>query len=435
MLLSVAAVAMSPSPVLAADKRPPQDYGAPKEDTSPEEVLLWAPRVGLYPLWLVSEYGIRRPVGAFVKVAERDQWPQEVVNFFTFGERRQVTIFPSAFFDFGLLPSVGFNAKWRYFLTDPNTVRLHFGTWGPDWIAARLVDTYAITEHETLSADLRWVRRKDNPFFGLGPDSRSAARSRYQSELLEASLAYEKRMWRSNVFEARVGVRSLTLSDGTCCGSPSVRESVDRGVFPEPPGLGQSYVGGFQRVALTLDSRKPRPEQGSGVRLAAHGEGVFAPGGSMRRAWVKYGAEAGAFVDVSGTQRVVSIVAAAELADPLLGTIPFVDQASLGGDQPMKGYLRNRLIGRSSVVAGLHYTWPVWVYLDGVIQVDVGNVFGARFEGFDPKLLRMTAGIGVRESGDRDAGFEFLVAGGTDPLAEGFHVSSFRFLVGSHHGF
>src|SRR5262249_50698 len=131
----------------ADEKRPVQDYGAPKE-TSVDEVLLWGPRVVLFPLWLTSEFVVRRPVGALVKVAEREQWPQEVVDFFTFGERRQITIFPSALFDFGLRPSVGFNAKWRYFVSDPNTIRLHFGTWGPDWIATRLVDTYALSKNE-----------------------------------------------------------------------------------------------------------------------------------------------------------------------------------------------------------------------------------------------------------------------------------------------
>ena len=43
--------------------------------------------------------------------------------------------------------------------------------------------------------------------------------------------------------------------------------------------------------------------------------------------------------------------------------------------------------------------------------------------------------IGVRSNGARDSGFELLVAAGTDPLEDGFHVSSFRLVIGSHHGF
>ncbi|MDF2693409.1 MAG: hypothetical protein K0S65_1792 [Labilithrix sp.] len=438
-LLAVAlviATLASPGRAAAEGKRPVQDYGAPK-DGSAEEVLMWGPRVVLFPLWLTSEFVLRRPIGALVKVAEREQWPQEVVDFFTFGERRQITIFPSALFDFGLLPSVGFNATWRYFITDPNTVRLHFGTWGPDWIAARFVDTYDVSATESVSFDTSFVRRQDNPFYGLGPRSRGGTRYRYQSDLAEASVGYQSRPWRSSSFEVRSGVRGLSLGQGSCCGDRSVDFGVANGAFPAPAGLGGSYVGGFQRIALAFDSRRPRPEQGSGVRMEAHGEGVFAPAShaSTRRSWVKYGGEAGAFLDVTGTQRVVSLSAAVELADPLQGDIPFPEQATLGGDQPMRGYLRNRLIDRSSFVARMHYTWPIWVYLDGVIEADVGNVFGARFEGFDAKLFRLSSGIGVRSNGQRESGFEFLVAGATDPFEQGFHVSSFRFVLGSHHGF
>jgi hypothetical protein len=114
-------VTLKPEDRIGDPKREKQDYGAPNE-TSAEEVLLWGPRVVLFPLWVISEFVIRRPIGAITKTAEKEQIPQEIVDFFTFGSRKQFTIFPSAFFDFGLLPSVGFNAKWKYFLTDPNTL-------------------------------------------------------------------------------------------------------------------------------------------------------------------------------------------------------------------------------------------------------------------------------------------------------------------------
>lgn len=434
---------LHPHPAIAADdgeaspKREKQDYGAPK-DTSVEEVLLWGPRVVLFPLWLVSEYVVRRPLGAIVKVAEKEQVPQEILNFFTFGERKQFTVLPSAFFDFGLLPSVGFNAKWRYFLTDPNTLRWHLGTWGIDWISTKVVDSYALSKTEDIGVDVRFVRRQDNPFYGLGPKSQQGHRSRFASDLFEAAAFYESRPWKSSSIGTRGGFRYRNLKDeGTCCDDPTIYQAIQRGAFARPPGLGQWYSSAFQDVRVALDSRKPRPESGSGVRLEANAEGVFSPAASTtdRAAWVRYGGAAGAFLDLTGTQRVVSLSVAAELADPLLGAVPFPEQASLGGDRPMRGYLRNRLIDRSSFVASLHYTWPIWVFLDGVIEIDAGNVFGAGFEGMDPKLFRLSSGIGVRSNGERDSGFEMLIAGATDPLNEGFAVSSFRFVLGSHHGF
>jgi hypothetical protein len=436
MIAAALVVVTASAPAYAEPKRPQQDYGAPKEDSERlEEAVMWVPRVILFPLWLVSEFLVRRPIGALVKVAEREQWPQEVMDFFTFGERRQVTVYPSALFDFGLLPSVGFNAQWKYFLAEPNRARLHFGTWGPEWIAARFTDTYALTEHDDISFDVNYQRRKDNRFYGMGSRSPDNTLSRYRIERAEASAVYERRGWRESTLQVQTGVRHLAIRDGTCCGDPSLADNVARGVFPAPPGFDTDYTGGFNRVSLAFDSRKPRPEQGSGIRVELNGEGVFAPGRATHRAWLKYGAEAGVFLDVTGTQRIVSLSAAAELADPLLGTIPFLEQATLGGDKPMRGYLRDRLIDRSSFVARMHYTWPIWVYLDGVIEVDAGNVFGERFAGIDPKLFRLSTGIGVRSNGERNSGFELLLAGATDPLDEGFRVSAFRLLLGSHHGF
>jgi hypothetical protein len=437
-LAVIAAVVAFARPAAAVTpERPAQDYGAPRRATTVGDVALWVPRVVLFPLWLTTEYLIREPVGALVRVAEQDQWPEQVVDFFTFGNRRQITVFPSALFDFGLLPSVGFNAQWKYFVSDPNTVRLHFGTWGPDWLTVRAVDEYALGRDTSVAMETSFVERKDNPFFGVGPRSPDT-KVRFQSTAADVGVRYTWRFWRSSAFSGGAGVRSLSFGSGTCCGDESLDDAVERGAVPEPPGLDDGYVAAYDRLSVSVDSRKPRPADGSGVRAEAHGEATFAPASqqaSVRRSWVKYGASAGAALDLTGTQRVVSLELDAELADPLLGDVPFTDLVSLGGDRLMRGFLPNRLIDRSAVVATLKYTWPIWMYLDGVVHADIGDVFDAHFEGFAPGLLRTTAGIGFQSSGARDSGFELLVAAGTDPLEDGFRVTSFRFVIGSHHGF
>lgn len=436
--LLAAIVLALPTPARATEKRERQDYGAPKEGTSPGEVIEWVPRVGLFPLWLVSEYGLRRPLGAFVKVAERDQWPLALVDFFTFGSRRQIAIYPSALLDFGLLPSVGLNLSWSHFVAEDNTIRAHFGFWGPDWIALKLADRYALSARSAVGAEARLVRRQDNPFYGIGPESRSGDRVRYQSTTLEATALYENRFWRSSVIEARAGVRSVGFDEGACCGNMSLRDAVAGGAFRAPPGFDRAYTAMFERLTLAVDSRRDRPESGSGFRFEGRAEGVFVPARDAvegQRAWVRYGASAGAALDLTGKQRVLSLTLAADFADPLSGAVPFTELASLGGNAPMRGYLANRLLDRSSLVASLRYSWPIWPFLDGMLETEVGNVFGARLDGFDPGLLRLSSGIGVRSNGARDAGFELLVAGGTEPFRDGFSVSSFRLVLGSHHGF
>lgn len=433
--LLLALVTLWPALAQAASKRERQDYGGPPRPTV-GPALLWAPRVVLFPPWLVSEYVVRQPIGALTRAAERDAWPEQVVAFFTFGERRQITLFPSLLFDFGLKPSVGFNFGWKYFLVDPNTLRVHFGFWGPDWVSTRLVDQYDLSAGQALMFEAQFVRRRDLPFYGMGPESPSSPRLRYQATTSQLALGYRYDFWRSSALITRVGMRSLSFGTGTCCGSTSIYDAVEAGTIPPPPGLGDGYIAEFQGISLAFDSRRPSPEDGSGVRLEAHGEAVFAPlrASHEARAWVTYGGAAGVALDAGG-RRVFGLGVLAELVDPLRGTVPFTDQASLGGNKPMRGYLQGRLIDRSSLVARAQYSWPIWFFLNGILQADVGNVFGARLDGFAPELLRLSTAIGVRSNGSPDSGLEILVAGATDTFQSGFHYSSFRLVIGSHHGF
>ncbi len=397
--------------------------------------LLWVPRVILFPLWLVSEYVVREPVGALVRAAERNEWPQQVISFFTFGERQNVALFPSALFDFGLKPSVGFNLTWKYFLADPNTLAVHFGTWGPDWVSVHASDDYALTPRQVIAGQVSFVRRKDLPFYGIGPRSPSDPRYRYQAMTSEFALGYQNDFWHLSALSIRAGVRTLSFGDGGCCAEPALFDAVSNGTVPSPPGYEQGYTAAFQALSVALDTRQADPYVGTGVRLEAHGESVIAPSSdaAKRRAWVAYGGAAGVGIDL-WKRRVLGLGVAADFTDPLRGTIPFTDQVSLGGSRPMRGFLLGRLIDRSAIVATAQYTWPVWVYLNGVLQADVGNVFGRHLDGFDPDLFRLSTAIGLRSNGSPESGLELLVAGGTDPFEQGFHYSSLRIVIGSHHG-
>ena len=427
-------------------KEKPQDYGGPPRETDAGDVVAWPARVVLFPLWLIENFALRKPIGALVVAAEKGDWVDEITTFFTFGPRKNITLFPSVLFDFGLKPSVGFNLGWKYFLAEDSTMRLHFGTWGPDWIAVKGSDTYDLAKNQHIGFDGSLVRRRDLPYSGYGPNSAQGDRARYSATRSEAALFYTYDFWRSSTFTARAGERTLLFQPHQCCDEPYVGDRMNPqsdAFIPgfTAPGFGKGYSGGFQRVDFEIDSRKARPESGSGVRLEGHEETVFpldAEPGAPRRAWIKYGGSAGAAVDFTGTSRVLGITVAAEEIDPLEGSgsdIPFPDQVTLGGFDLMPGYLWGRLYDRSSLVAQLQYRWPVWVYLDGVIHLSAGNVAGPGFDDWKLKQSRLSTGIGLLSNGERDSGFELLFAVGTDPLDQGFAVSSFRFVFGSHHGF
>jgi hypothetical protein len=86
-------------------------------------------------------------------------------------------------------------------------------------------------------------------------------------------------------------------------------------------------------------------------------------------------------------------------------------------------------------VAQLSYRWPIWVWLDGAIHYEVGNVFGKHLEDFDPRLLRQSFDFGFAASGARDHTFELLLGFGTETFDQGADVDTFRFVFGSTAGF
>ena len=101
----------------------------------------------------------------------------------------------------------------------------------------------------------------------------------------------------------------------------------------------------------------------------------------------------------------------------------------------MRGFLAGRLIDLSAVVATLAYQWPIWVFLDGTMQVSTGNVFGAGLHDFDAGKLRLSSGMGVRTNSSPDHQFEILAGFGTDTIDNGAKITSFRLAFGATRGF
>src|SRR5262245_42848870 len=122
------------------------------------------------PIYVVSEYAVRRPIRALAPMAERDHWADTIQSLFTFGRNHNQIIFPTALFDFGLLPSVGLYYSGDDLFVAHNTVRAHAATWGKPWIVGTVADRYALDESSFLQARFEFRRAEDNVFFGIGPD-------------------------------------------------------------------------------------------------------------------------------------------------------------------------------------------------------------------------------------------------------------------------
>jgi hypothetical protein len=418
----------------ADPKRDVPDYdGRGNQDADAESWALWIPRVVLSPLYVANEYVFRRPLGALIRRAERDRWADTVVSLFTFGEGDRSLLIPTALFDFGLLPSVGFYYSGDSVFASGNTLRLHAATWGKPWINATAADRYAIDQVNSVQLRFEFKRSEDNLFFGIGPDVTSGTQSRYGLERAEASVSYRRRVTKQSQLEAEMGVHRFSFVEGECCNDPSLDQRLAAGQVMAPPGYRDDYTTAYGRVDLTIDGRRPQPEPGGGPYLFAHARPSFDL--HEARSWIQYGGVVGGAVDLTGYRRTLRAQLALDFVDSMAGgAIPFIEYPVLGGDL-MPSFVTGWMTGRSTAAAQLAYSWPVYLGIDAQTRFTVGNAFGEHLDGLAPKKLRMSGDIGLTTSTAHDQGFEVLFGLGTERFEQGASITSVRVTFGSRQGF
>jgi hypothetical protein len=438
------------APIASDAKRPLPDYdGREAEPTDAGDVALRIPRVILFPLYLVTEFVIRRPLGALATTAEENEWPASLQG----GPVSHHGFAPTALIDYGLRSSIGLYLWADDPLFAGHQLRLRAATGGPGYFNLVLKDRIPLAARAQVSLRGEYDLRSDWVFHGLGPRSASDP-VRFRAQRFEAKLGYETRLWRTSSFVASVGVRDVAFGgdvDGD--GDPEIDQAVASGRLPDvPPGYRGGYTIGVSSVRAALDTRRlehadPLPPAsdfvsppGTGVRIAARAEHAGAlrdAGPSRTHEWLAWGGTLAGFVDLNQRQRVLGLSLDADFVDPLDddAELPFTELASLGGARRLRGFLPGRLIDRSAIALQLDYQYPIWVWLDGAAHYAVGNVFGPQLDGFDARLLRSSFGLGFKSTGSRDHVFELLVAFGTETFEDGAEIESFRLVVGATNGF
>jgi hypothetical protein len=417
-------------------KRNVPDYDGREDTTSASDALLWVPRLVLSPLYLVSEYVVRQPLGLLVTSAERANLPEALYDFFIFGPNKSAGVLPIAFLDFGFYPSVGLYFFWNDALVKGYDVRIKASTWGSGWLAGSVTNIFHLDAKTRLELQAGGIRRPDYAFFGLGPNALERDLGRYGSARLDAHAALDVLFANTSHVTTTVGVRRVHFHPGGYDHDPTLDRQVARGRFAEPYGYRDGYSVLYNSFVLALDSRRPAPAPGSGVRFEAGLEQMSDLTKHLAASYVRYHASLGGFYDLNDHHRVVSLSVMLACADPLGNyEVPFTELATIGGSENMRGFAPGRLLGRSAAVGTLRYRWPIWVWLDGSIQLAVGNVFGQRFDDFSPKLLRFSGAIGIESVGAVDSSVELLVGLGTETFDHGTQVTSARLVVGVNRGF
>ncbi|MGB0678778.1 MAG: BamA/TamA family outer membrane protein [Polyangiales bacterium] len=419
-------------------RRAMPDYdGRPGPHLTLGEKLLWVPRVLFYPVHLVAEYGLRWPLGLAISSAEEGEVPAKIIDFFTFGEDDNITVLPTAFYDFGFRPSGGLFVAWDDFIRPDHKARLHAATGGKDYLtltAAHRIEPSGKNWRIGLRGEA--TTRPDGVYYGIGQDIEDDNRSRFDFTFYDVALHFAEEFWRSSAARVEGGIRWAEFGNNVCCGDLSVQDQVNAGRFATlPPGFEEGYFIWRQQVGVVVDSRRPRPAPGSGWRLGARGSYATDVQEAEARQWLGYAALAAMYWDLSQVNHVLSVTASAQFVDAVRGEVPFFELVDLAGTGPMLGFIQGRLLGQSGIAASVEYRWPVWVWLDGSAHFALGNAFAERLDDFALRRLRMSYGVGLRTSNARDHSFDLTVAFGSRAFEDGPRVESFRFVIGGRRDF
>jgi hypothetical protein len=442
MRLLTALVLLASTRTASAETQPQRslpDYdgrGGQGHPTTPGQALLWVPRVVLFPVYLVTEFVVRRPLGYAITAAERAEVPAALYDFFAFGPDHKAGIIPIAFVDFGFYPSIGVYGFWDDVGFKGHSLRVRGSFAGTRWMTGAISERFQLTPKTLLSLNGALIHRPDYTYYGTGPDTRESARSRYGADIADLHATLRAGFWRSSSIETSIGYRGASYYPGKFGDDPTLTQQVENGVFPLPDGYTDGYRVGFQRSQLTLDTRRDEDGSESGGRLVLRGEHGLDPSQTRAAGWLRYGVSLGGFLDLDNRGRILSLSAAAEMADPLGGQpVPFTELVSAGGNERLPGFRDGRLRGRSGAAVTLRYSWPIWIWLDGSLQAAVGNVYGEHLSGISWGQSRFSGAVGIESRGSRDSVFQLLMGFGTETFNSGADVNSIRVVVGARSGF
>ncbi len=394
--------------------------------------LLWVPRVLLWPLYALTEYGVRRPARGLVQYAQEHYWFEHIDEWLTFGPNDEFRLTPEFVLDLGFRPRGGATITWSGALVERNRMSLSVDAGRGGWTTT-FRDRWSPADDQKLEVSVLHSQRQDLTYWGLGPDA-DELRERYGLTTTQLRVAYATAAWRSSHWGYEVAAARRDLrADGEA--------------------FSPDYQLGRMGVEAVLDTRLPRhapsdapkvidwvSPAGTGLRVAARAAlvGIIdsvssRPSFETASSWLDYGGSLAGYWDVTGAQRSIGLWLGAQFVEPVMseGQIPFLEGVTLGGEYPMAGLRRQRLVGESSVAARLDYRWPIWVSYDAVMGVAVGNVFGQQLRGFAFERLRANFDWGIRTTGFRDQSFAFLVGVGTSSFESGAELQEIRFVTGS----
>ncbi|HZS39248.1 MAG TPA: BamA/TamA family outer membrane protein [Polyangia bacterium] len=309
---------------------------------------------------------------------------------------------------------------------------------GPDVVLARAHAASTVARAVALDFDLRYKRRSDEFFSGIGMQKLPYAR--YGVDQVDATVGFSGAPVRHVAIDAGAGFGLRRFNDGLAYAGD---DSIDR-VYCERGAGGHCYSGrvderlvpGFaagtqfirESLAVHVDSRRDPDSPGSGARLdlgIQYSQGFAGD----RSSYLRYDGRLGGALELWRHRLLYVGLAAVDEVNLGAQAIPFSELVTLGGADDLRGFRLGQFRDHSSLLGTIEYRWPVWMWMDGTVFADYGGVFDAQFRNFSFSKLRPDVGVGVRMVaapkfavrvqlaygfGD-DGGFRLVIAGNANP--------------------
>jgi len=382
-------------------RRDPAHFRGRTNQPTALEGFAWIPRVVFFPLYVVTEYGLRVPLYALAAWADRNHVVPIMRD--VFHPTDGIWWHPTIKLDLTTRTMAGVSARWENMGVEGHELKASVSFGG--------IDAWVITGRDRWRfgpayAGVRggYLTRPDRAFYGIGPNAGSF-RTNFNLARVDAFAFAGIEPNNHFRLEAAQGYQSDQTGPGD---APSIESRIR---LQAVPGFGTEIRLGMTTVELKVDSRRVLEENG-GIRLLVNG--AYARDTlSWDRAFVTAGMDVEAALEVIHPDRVLTArLKAAEAFALGDEPVPMTQLPTLGGDDHY-AFAQGRFRGQSIAMAELSYRYPIAYYVDAQWTASVGNAFGERFQGFDLGAMTGSFGVGIRTRRTGTPTLEMAVGVGT----------------------
>ncbi len=381
------------------------------------DALAWIPRVIFFPVYLTTEYVLRRPTDAFAGWVDENHVVPIIRKILD--PIPQFSWNPALALDFGTFVALGVDVRLHDIFVKGHEMSGTVLSSGLDGYMFALRDSWRLDDVVHVGVKGGGSYHQDRRFYGFGYKS-SINDLSYFAETRYEAFAFQDFDYRKHVHvEASEGFRSDLSGPGFFPSSG--------GVFPPQsmPAYGAQMDLAMAMLDVKLDTRRQPLEPSGGARLfgnVTYAHDVSNP----ERTFVTATLDGQIAAEVMKPDRILSLRAYA-VDTWALGSepVPFTYDAMLGFDHHL-GFIWGRFRDASALMAELRYHYPIAYYFDMEWVASVGNVFMQNFADFKPERLTSSLSVGLLTRRTGLLPIELLVGFGTTRFDEAFNINSVR---------